>query len=331
VDTRELTEDQFEMWDELVDTSPHGTVFHKSYWLTACSEILRKKPRFYGCFEDDQLVGGCSLYTFKSSFFKRAESTAVMTPYGGLLLIPTESCSVRKQEEYDARVIECLIEELAREHFDFVRIINPPSFVDIRPLTWNGWTSTVYHSYYLHLTRDIEAMVSKNARRYVRKAAKDNIHIRRLDIADVPTYYRLFSMTFERQSRQPPVTEDFLEKTVRVLESKQKGEMWVAETPEGDVASAEIVVYDTKRAYRWSAASHTDLQDMGATSLLLCEMFKNLSERGFKEIDLMAANTPQLARFIANFNPTLRPFYGLEKRRALFRIGESIYRSMKRR
>ena len=40
----------------------------------------------------------------------------------------------------------------------------------------------------------------------------------------------------------------------------------IAETPSGEVASAEIVIWDNKRAYRWSAASHTNFKDTGAIS-----------------------------------------------------------------
>lgn len=41
----------------------------------------------------------------------------------------------------------------------------------------------------------------------------------------------------------------------------------------------------------------------------------DLKSRDFKEINLMAANTPHLTKFISSFNPVLVPYYKVEKSR----------------
>ena len=85
-----------------------------------------------------------------------------------------------------------------------------------------------------------------------------------------------------------------------------------------------------KKAYRWSAASHTEFKDTGATSLLLYEIFQDLKNRGFKEINLMAANTPHLAKFISSFNPELVAYYSVDKKTFLTKILMAIYHKTKR-
>ena len=109
--------------------------------------------------------------------------------------------------------------------------------------------------------------------------------------------------------------------------------MWVGKTKSGEISAAEIFVYDNKRAYRWSAATHTTLRKTGAYSLLLFKVFKNMRERGFKEINLMAANMPQLAKFITSFNPQLVPYFEVEKTSilyTLFKHGWSAVKNVKR-
>jgi len=54
-----------------------------------------------------------------------------------------------------------------------------------------------------------------------------------------------------------------------------------------------------------------------------------LKNRGFKEINLMVANTPHLAKFISSFNPELVAYYSVEKKIALVKIVEDIYRWIK--
>jgi len=54
-------------------------------------------------------------------------------------------------------------------------------------------------------------------------------------------------------------------------------------------------------------------KDTGGTSLLLYEIFESLKKRGHSKINLMAANTPQLTKFISSFNPDLVNYYNISK------------------
>ena len=327
-EVRELKKDEYGIWDNLVESSPHGTIFHKSFWLNMCSEMLNKKLKIYGCFKNDQLIGGCSLYTYKSKrLFKMASSTIEMTPYGGFILAQSPSTKVREQEQTHSNIIKSLCNALNNEHFDYTQITNSPDFVDIRYFVWNGWDGKINYTYYLNLDTAIEKSISKNVRWSIRKAIKNNIAIRRSNEPSI--FYKLFSMTFERQNLKPPVTEKFFENMIDMLESKNAGEMWTAETHSREAVSAEIVVWDNKRAYRWSAASHGDFKDTGATSLLLYEIFQDLKNRGFKEINLMAANTPHLAKFISSFNPILIPYYAVEKTSIKYKAAANVHRITK--
>ena len=321
---KELKKDEHKTWDELVKSSPHGTIFHNSSWLTIHSELLNKKLKIYGCFENEELVGGCSLYIYKSRFFKMASSTIEMTPYGGLVLAQSPSTKVREQEQTYSNIIKSLCNLFDNEYVDHIQITNSPDFVDVRPFIWNGWNAGISYAYYLNLDTDIEKNISKNVRRSIRKAIKNNTMIKRLNEPSI--FYNLFSMTFERQNLKPPVTENFFKKIINLLDAKQLGEMWIAETRSGEVASAEIIVWDNKRAYRWTAASHTAFKDTGATSLLLYEIFLDLKNRGFKEINLMAANTPHLTKFISSFNPELVPYYEIEKSSTKYKIATNVYK-----
>ena len=327
IEVRGLKKNEYKIWDELVEKSPHGTIFHNSSWLSICSNLLNKKLKIYGYFERDHLIGGCSLYIYKlKRFFKMASSRIGMSPYGGVVLAQSPSSKLREQEHIYRNIIRCLSSAFDTEHFAHVKITNSPDFIDIRPFTWNGWDSKVYYAYYFNLGSDIEKNISKKVRNTVRKAIKNNITIRKL--SDATIYYELFSMTFERQNLNPPVTKEFLETMIELLNSKNTGEMWIAETSSGEVASAEIVIWDNKRAYRWSAASHTDFKDTGATSLLLYEIFQDLKNRGFKEINLMAANTSHLTKFISSFNSKLVPYYGVKKSSIKFKVATNVYKTI---
>lgn len=315
--------DELEKWDELVKNSTHGTIFHRSDWLTTCSSLMNKELKLYGCFDHDKLIGGCSLYVRRLKFFKIASSEADFNPYGGIVLAESPSSKIREQEQTYNHFINSLLNKIDKEHFDHIQIVNSPEFIDVRPFIWDRWNFRILYTYYLDLNADIEKSISKNARRDIKKAIKNNIVSKKLN--DPHIFYELFSMTFRRQGLKPLVAQDFFEKIINLLEEKQLGEMWVAETPSGEAISAEIVVWDDKKAYRWAAASHSDFRDSGASSLLLYEIFKDIKNKGFKEINLMAANTPRIAKFISQFNPLLIPYYQIEKTNLMFKCFKETY------
>jgi hypothetical protein len=330
VEIRELAESEYAAWDELAKDSPHGTIFHRSAWLQACSNSLGKHLEIYGCFEREDLIGGCSIFVDKSRLFQSADSNAAMTPYGGVLLRPPISSNVRREEARYGAILGGLLEFLEQKQFGRIRITSSPEFLDIRPFTWRGWQSIVYYAYYLGLASAIAPGVSKSARWAARKGIKSNLAVRKLERPDVENYYRIFSMTFQRQNLNPPVDVKFLQSILEMLDHERAGEVWTAETVGGDLACAEIIIWDDKRAYRWSAASNTDLRDTGATSLLLTEIFRDLKERGFKEINLMAANTPHLSRFIASFNPRLLPYYCVQKKAPIVAVIDRFRNALSR-
>jgi len=330
IKVREINEDEYDLWNKLVEESPQGTVFHNSDWLTTCSNLLNKKIKIYGCFKGDQLVSGCSLYIYKSKrVFKKAYSTCEMTPYGGVLLSQSQSSKVREQERMLNKTIKALLKIFDVEGFDYINLSNSPDFVDIRPFTWNGWSSKVYYVYYFNLEGDIEKTISKNARRTIREAIKTSITVEKLNNNDLisyfPQYYDLFKMTYHRQNIQITVSKKFLKNMINMLHDHKKSEIWIAKTSSGEIAAAEVIMFDNKRAYRWSPVTHTKLRKTGAASLLLYKIFHNLEKKGFKEFDLAAANTPQLAKFIASFNPRLVPCYEVEKSGAMFKIVKNVY------
>lgn len=319
IEVRALEKTEFQKWDELVENSPTGTIFHSSDWLISSGRFARKKVKIYGCFKDERLVGGCSLYISKR-FFYMASSTGKMTPYGGIILEESSSKNVREKENIYNNIIRSLCDAIDVEHFDHIELINAPDFLDARPFIWNGWASKILYTYYLDLNMDFEKNISKDARWTINKAIKNNIVIKKLN--DSSIFYDIFSMTFMRQGFDPAISEKFFKDIFDIFQDKS--EMWVAETKSGEIAASEIILYDNKRAYRWAAASHTELRKTGAPSLLLYEIFRASITKGLKQINLMAANTPQLAKFISGFNPILVPYYAVEKSSIKYKIGINI-------
>lgn len=312
IEVREIRTDEHPAWNAMVAESPLGTVFHSSDWITTCAGLLGQHPLLLGAFEDGRLAGGCSSYvTEKAGIVSFCKSIAPTTPFGGYVLERSAGTKVRETEAQNRAIVSALSDDLAGRGFAQVNIVSAPAFHDIRALTWNEWTSSVYYTYMLRLVRDLFAAISKKARTTVRKGEKSGIRIRRA--YDPELFWDLNLSTYERQDRGPLYTKAFLMGMLDLIARKNLGEMWIAETATGEPASAEVVIWDAQMAHRWSAASSPAHRSTGATTLLLFEILESLRERGFGVVNLMAGNVPRFSTFVASFNPELIPYYGVEK------------------
>jgi hypothetical protein len=321
---RKLTQDEYPLWDAIVEKSPQGTIFHSSAWIRKCSELLLKKGILYGFFKNKNLVGGCSIYSNQRlPFLSIATSTEIMIPYGGYIFSPAGSSKVHKNESSRNKIITGINNELIKT-FDYINIRNSPAFIDIRPFIWNGWQSSVHYTYFLNLEGDFAGKISRKIHQTIRKSQKLGITFKKE--TDLDLCYLLIVKTYEKQHLVPPVSKNFIKQIIDLIISKNIGEMWVARTSTGEPAAAEIIMWDNKRAHRWIAASDAKFKNTGATSLLMFEIFQDLQTRGFREINLMCANEPYLAEFVSKFQPRLIPYYSVERSNSRFKLMENLKR-----
>jgi len=305
----ELSHQDFSQWDALVDRSAHGTVFHKSGWLETCSRSLGKKVKIFGCFQDRQLVGGCSLFLEKKwGLVSVADSRCKMTPYGGFVISSPPGEGVHKQESFYRQIIGDLIHEINKNHFYFISIRNSPGFFDIRPFTSRGWESRVLYTYYIDLGDNLESHADHLVKKNIHKAEKNHISIE--PFADISRYYTLLSETYARKNLNPPCSKDLLTDLYAFIQNQNCGEMVVAKTPEDEITCAEIIIQDNHQAYIWSAASASD--NFGSPSLLRFEGLKRMQSKGVPKMNMMSGNVPELSQFTAHMNPTLVAYYQIQ-------------------
>jgi len=327
LETRILEDSEYPLWDDLVDSSPQGTIFHTSDWLGICRDIFEKEPIIFGCFSDDELIGGCSLFVHKfKGILKVASSTCEMTPYGGFVLRSSKSTKIRKIEQNYFLCINNLIKLIKYEKYSAINIIESPDLLDVRPFTGNKWRSRVLYTYYLDLNNDALDNSLGGIKREVKCAEKLGITLE--NIRNAKIHNALFEKIFERQNIQPPANITFFKKVIELLNRKKIGDMWIAKNQSDEIVASRIWLWDNKRAYAWSAASDPNFRSSGANVFLFYNILQELSHRNIKEINIMHGNTPRLIQFATKFNPKLIPYYGLDKNSFIVDLALGIRRRL---
>lgn len=311
-EARFLTSHEYDLWDQLVDQSDQGSVFHSSKWITTVAHFLDLEYAIIGVFDGSDLKGGCFFY-IKELFhtYRRGMTDVELSPYGGIVFSSFKSKKVRSKEITKYQIASLILEKIKELNLLSIRLINSPGLLDIRPFTWQGWNTKVYYSYILSLENDIFSHVSHGVRQSIRKSRNYGMVVKKEYNPEV--YWQLTQLTWEKQNMKVPYKKELLFGLMEFLYHENRGEMWIAETPTGEAAAAAFCLTNSHMVQGWNGANNPQFKTTGVNSQLHFEMFSDLQKRGYRQHNLMAGNTPQLARFYSSFNPRLVPFYEVEK------------------
>jgi hypothetical protein len=311
----------------LVEKAQPGTLFHTSDWLEICRDVLSKDLKIYGCFRNEELVGGCPLFIKNiKGILKMANSTCNMTSYSGPLIKESASSKASKRAQETHEILNPLREFLCKQGFDSIHLTFAPGFEDIRPFTWNGWTSAVRYTHYLNLKENVDDNLSGEIRTDLKAASEAGLKARAW--TDPETYYRLLSLAYEKQNLKPPLPRGFFERVFKLIQEKDIGYMFVSETPEGEAVAAHLNLYGKKSAVIWTSALNPDFSRSGPYALLYYNEFLDLKSRDFEYMNVMAANVPTFMDFIMGFSPELIPYYSVTLESKKYSIAKTLYKTI---
>lgn len=329
-EARILEDYEHSLWDELVVQSPQGSIFHNSDYLQMVADASSRKLNIYGCFKDDELVGGCPLFVkILRGGVSFAVSRGPLTPYGGFLPPNQDSTNVRKSELVQYGILNALCDRILRDRYSSITITNSPDLLDIRPCLWRGWEGRVAYTYYVNLEGNFFERFSKGVRREVRKAVDAGIYVEKL--GDAAIHHKLLTQVFGRQELDAPADKNFFTNMLDFIERKKCGSMWVARDEPGNVLASRIWIWDNKRAYAWSAASDPTFRDSGANQFLFANVLKEMQRMGFHQVNIMHGNMQRLSYHATGYNPILVPYYSVARRTLIPSIVTAVHTAMKNR
>ena len=330
LEARILEFHEYGLWNELAVQSPQGTIFHNSDYLQVVADASSSKLKIYGCFKNDELVGGCSLFVKDwGGVVSYAASSGPLTPYGGFLLPGLDTSKVRESELVQHGIINTLCDSIREDRYSSITITNSPDLPDIRPCLWRGWKGSVAYAYYIDLEGNFSERFSKSVRREVRKAEDTGLHIEKLN--DVATHHKLLTQVFDRQDQDTPVEENFFTSMLGLTERKKCGGMWVARDESENILTSRIWIWDNKRAYAWSAASNQGFRGSGANRLLFVSLLEEMQKMGFHQVNMMHGNTQRLSYHATGYNPILVPYYSVARRDFVYNLASTIQTAIKNR
>jgi hypothetical protein len=325
------------MWDDLVFSSPHGTIFHTIEWLRIVKEQTKSEFLPLMFYRGTTIVAIYPIFIVKQGIIKLALSPPSRSYmlYLGPVIAYYESS---KQDKKESTYIE-IQQEMDNYIFSilgckFARIRSAPGLNDSRPLRWSGYIVDPYYTYRIDLSKGIDSIweqFEKKLRVKLNKTLKEGVTVRSGDEKDLEFIHdSLYKRYIEQGSKPTDYKKYLLSIYQKFYPDKMK--IFIAEY-QGKSVSGNILLFYKKYIYSWVGLPKTDLVGISPNDLIQWEAIKWGQMNGFEYYELMdSGDDPRLRPFKSKYNPELVLWYSATKYSSfVYKGGEKLFNFIRKR
>lgn len=298
-------EDYFE-YDNLVDSSIHGSIFHKSWWLKnlECNKRDSFTLEIIGAYENAGLVGAMPIPIFRKMGMNLIYSP-ILTPYLGPVFERVDGekkCTeISRQKEICREFAAILKKNKKCIYYPFSHNI-----IDLQPFKWVGFNIGIHYSYLLKIANYDQVLnaMDKKRRNDISKGLKEIFSIKYDNIDDL---IELTEMTLKRQ-RQRKLNHRIVNSIFEECKKRSACKVFTIFQGEGQKLASIMLIWDNKRSYYLMGGSSS--VSRWGMSLILWEAIKFSHEKlGLHEFDFEGSDVESIESYFRGFGGELTPLF----------------------
>lgn len=332
VEIRVASDRDAALWDRLVESSPHGTIFHTWKWLKIAEKHTNSKLYPIIGYKGSTPVGIYPLFYQKKAFLKMVFSPPPHTaiPYLGPALVDYDKLKQDKREtnflEFQRQTDKFLKNKLRA---NYINISLPPRLSDPRPYRWTGYHIEPAYGYIMDLSKGVEHIwtkkFDKKLRQDIERAKRRGISIEEGNKEELEIIYELLTNRYAEQGRIVTVPKNYL---LDIYDSfHQNLKIFIAKY-NGEIVSGLMDIYYKDIIASWIGNLKPRFKiSPSPNDLLNWEAMKYACEHGFKYYETIgAAGDERLRNYYSKYNAELLVRF-LSKKYSSFmpRVMEEIY------
>jgi hypothetical protein len=299
-------------WDIFVDSSPQGTVFHKSYFLESYGEPVKYLRYSKG---EESLAG--------FAFIELSEGMKLM-PYqafSGIIMRDFSGLDEYERNEHTFNILETFAGYLF-QRYSRVEFSNHWTIIDMRPFDWLNYYErekgyyriNICYTSHLDISRPTETTgYARLRRRDLKKGTENNRFITR-ESDDIELLNSLHDMNFKKQKiERPKIGIRALKNICQNLIQAKAGKLFVTYMND-EPAVASFFIYDRFRAYHLFVGTDLRWKDLGVGTKNLHDCCIYLNENlNIKELDMVGINSPKRGAYKLSYGGKIVPYYQVIK------------------
>ena len=335
VELKVAREEDAELWDRLVESSPHGTIFHTWKWLKIVEKHTNSKLFTLVGYRGEVPVGIFPLFYQKKAFLKMVFSPPphVAIIYLGPVLVDYGKLKQSKREtnfvEFQKQIDEFIKEELKA---NYISISLPPGLLDPRPFQWSGYEVEPAYGYVMDLSKGIEHIwknkCDKKLRENINRAIRRGIYIEEGGKKELEVIYDLMVDRYAEQDKIVTVPKEYL---LDVYDAFSENIKISVAKYEGEIITGTIDIYYKDKIVSWIGNPRPRVKiSPSPNDLLNWEAMKYACEHGFRYYETIGtAGDERLHNYYSKFNPELLIRFSAKKSSLISQLLERTYMRLK--
>jgi len=324
---KELSDDNFHIWDNLVERSPQSTLIHNLNWLKVIEKHTGSKLYLIVGYLGNQIIAGIPFFLSEKKFFKKISSpigSAMVQNLGPI--IPDYDIIKQDKKEYYFREFQNELDIYLNRRFNpnLIEIITAPNLSDARPYIWNGYTVTPKYNYLKNIENlnDVWVGFKKQLRKNIEGAKKAGISIDEGNQDDFKFIIQLLSERLNDQELDFPTSKEYL---IEIFNSfyPDNLKIFIAKENSNPITGIIVLVFKNKISI-WVGATQTELIGVYPVDLLQWEIIQWGNNNGYKFCEILGANIPTISYFKSRYNFDLSIYFSVQKTRGVLRILNGI-------
>jgi hypothetical protein len=297
-----------EIYREFSRNEPSLPIFSRDWWLDAAAGPEAWNVALVT--KAGQVVAAMPYISRRRYGMKVIGQPALTQKLGPWFRLTATRPAVKLANEKD--FMQALIDQLpAFDHFTQNWHYSHTNWL---PFSWNGFQQTTRYTYVLPELREPEKLWSDfqhNTRGECKKAVS-RFKLRVRDDLPLDALLVLNRMTFQRQGRSMPYSEEFVRRLDAVCAERGCRKFFIAVDPEGRHHAALYIVWDENSAYGLMTGSDPALRASGAVSLCFWEAIRHAAHVT-QRFDFAGSMLEPIERFFRGFGAIQMPYISVSK------------------
>jgi lipid II:glycine glycyltransferase (peptidoglycan interpeptide bridge formation enzyme) len=284
-------------------------IFMQPFWLdSVCEEGMKWDVILY---EKGGEIWGSFVYVIQKKYGFTLIKLPKLTQFLGPYIKYPEGQKYYTKLSWEKEVMNYFIDSLPK--FDYFNMNFHHSITNWLPFYWREFKQTTRYTYVIDKNIKIEEL-SQNfetdiRRRRRRKAEK--LGIKTNESNEIEKFYKLNSLTFNRQGINIPYNLDFVNKIYYSLEKENAVKILIAKFQNEEIASA-FLIEDKNTVYYLMGGIEPSKKDLGAMDLILYESIKYALSKN-KNFDFEGSIIETIEKYFRSFGAIQKPYFNVYK------------------
>ena len=310
----ELLDDK-KRWDQFVETSPQGSLFHRWDFLKTVERHSKYKFLPYCIYSGEELRCILPFFVWRNrplTYLCSPPPLHTQIPYLGPAFDPSvQALKATAKEKTFEQVTDELCKEIDTIAPNFVSIATVPNFIDVRHFIWKNFTARLALTHAIDLERSLDeiwASFSRTCRQGIKNVSAHSPEIQQTN--DVSPLLGIWRPRFSELGLKVPLLSDsYLKELVAAF--PQDITVYTLSI-DGMIATATACCVMQKERYCYWIGNVNARKDLSVTDYLVWEVVQRAKSEGFKKLDLGESDA-RLSPYKAKFDPVFEPFCFVER------------------